>query len=205
MLFFVPGASGAGKTSIIPFLCQLLPEMAVYDFDAHPIQDEIGFMQTPEQRQQVVEAWLQTALANGPQHTIVSGLGVMGEVFACPSAPQVDHIAFCLLDCDDVERLERIRRRGDVQNASMDMLCWSAWLRVHHVDPQFRQDVINTGGNPAMVWSRWANWERNHPHWRCRRIDTTHLSPQQVAEQVAEWIRAEQALYADGYRLVLEA
>lgn len=204
MLFFIPGASGAGKTSIIPMLQQRLPEMAVYDFDTHPLQDEIGIMETPEQRQQVAEAWIQTALAHGTTPTVVSGLGVMGEVLACPSAPLIDHIAFCLLDCEDIVRLDRIRKRGDVQNASMEILCWSAWLRVHHVDPQFRPDVINNGRNPAMVWSRWSSWERHHPHWRCYTIDTTHLSLQVVTDGVVEWIRAEQALYASGYRLVME-
>ena len=127
----------------------------------------------------------------------------MGEVLACPSVTQLDHVAFCLLDCADLERLDRIRRRGDRENADMNMLCWSAWLRVHHVDPQFRQDVINTGKNGAMVWSRWAGWDRSHPDWRCHYIDTTRLTPGETAEQVVAWIRAEQALYAGGYRLVL--
>jgi hypothetical protein len=174
MLFFTPGASASGKTSIIPWLERLLPEMTVYDFDRHPIQDEIGVMHTPGQRQQVAEAWIQTARVQGQRHSVVCGLGVMGEVLACPSAPAVDHIAFCLLDCDDVVRLDRIRRRGDVHLASMDMLCWAAWLRVHHVDPAFRPDVIREHGHASMVWSRWANWERHHPHWRCHRGDTTH-------------------------------
>lgn len=203
MLFFVTGASGAGKSSLIPFLRRQQPQMVVHDFDTHPIQETIGVMATPEQRQQVAEAWLQRALADAPRDTIICGLGVMGEVLACPSAPQLDHIAFCLLDCGDVERLDRLRRRGDVENANIDMLCWSAWLRVHHVDPQFRPDVINTGNNPAMQWERWLGWERNHPYWRCRMIDTTHQASQQVSIAVDEWIRSEQTLYAGGYRLTL--
>lgn len=177
--------------------------MAVYDFDTHPIQNEIGIMDTVEKRQQVAEAWLQTVLAS-QQHTVITGLGVMGEVLACPSAPQLDHIAFCLLDCSDIVRLERIRRRGDVENANMDILCWAAWLRVHHVDPQFRPDVINNGKNPDMVWHRWSDWKQGHPHWRCHVIDTTHVTPAHVAAQVANWVHAEYALYAGGYRLKLD-
>lgn len=203
MLFFVPGASGAGKSAIIPELKELLPEMVVYDFDIYPRYDEIGPLDSSEQRQRVAEAWIQQALDNQPKHTIVSGLGVMGEVLACPSAALVDHIAFCLLDCDDLVRLERIRQRGDVENADMDILCWAAWLRVHHADPQFRQDVINTGQNDAMIWECWTSWERGHPHWRAGYIDTTSLTIEAVAEGVAKWIRAEQAYYADGYRLEL--
>jgi hypothetical protein len=203
MIFFVTGASGAGKSALIPGLRQWLPDFVIEDFDHHPIQDEIGVMATPEQRQQVAEAWLQTALGHQPRHMVICGLGVMGEVLACPSAPQIDHLAFCLLDCEDVERLDRLRRRGDGQSADMDILCWSAWLRVHHVDPQFRQDVINTGKNPQMVWERWSGWGRHHPHWRCRYMDTTGLTPRQVSAGVVDWIHAEQALYAGGYRLLL--
>ncbi len=201
MLFFVTGASGSGKSAIIPALRRLLPAVAVDDFDHHPIQEQIGMMTTPEQRQMVAEVWLHTALARRSHDSVICGLGVMGEVFACPSVTQLDHVAFCLLDCGDVERLDRLRRRGDLHNASIEMLCWSAWLRVHHVDPQFRQDVINTGKNPAMLWERWTGWERGHPHWRCGYIDTTQCALQQVAEQVADWVRSEQKLYANGYRL----
>jgi hypothetical protein len=203
MLFFITGASGSGKSAIIPYLRDLLPDCAVYDFDYHPIQHEIGGLATIEQRQQIAEAWIRDALADRSRPTVVCGLGVMGEVLACPSAPEVDHIAFCLLDCEDVERLDRVRRRGDVENASMDMLCWSAWLRVHHVDPQFRQDVINTGKLPQMQWERWTHWERGHPHWRCHYLDGTHQALADVGEKVADWIRREQALYAGGYRLTL--
>lgn len=203
MLFFVPGASGAGKTAIIPKLKELLPEIAVYDFDVYPQFEKIGVLDSPAQRQRVAEVWIQQALQNNPQHTVVTGLGVMGEVFACPSALQVDHIAFCLLDCDDITRLDRIRQRGQPEYATIEILCWAAWLRVHHIDPQFRPDVINDGKNPDMVWERWSGWQHGHPHWRAHIINTTSLSISEVAEQVAMWVRSEQALYADGYRLKL--
>jgi hypothetical protein len=204
VLFFVTGASGAGKSTLIPYLRDLLPDFVVADFDHHPIQETIGFMATPEQRQQVAEAWVQDALDAAPRHTIICGLGVMGEVLACPSAVRLDHVAFCLLDCADVERMDRLKRRGDGLQQSMDILCWSAWLRVHHVDPQFRPDVINTGKNSAMVWSRWSGWQRSHPHWRCCMVDTTHLAPSEVAGEVVAWVRREQALVASGYRILLD-
>ncbi len=203
MLFFVPGASGSGKSAIIPVLKQLLPEMDVYDFDVYPHYETIGPLNSSEQRQRVAEVWIQQALVNAPRHTVVSGLAVMGEVLACPSAPLMDHIAFCLLDCDDLQRLDRIHQRGDAENASMEMLCWAAWLRVHHRDPQFRQDVIKTDQNSEMIWSRWTGWQRGHPHWRCEYIDTTPLTIEQVGAQVADWVKAEIQIYADGYRLDL--
>lgn len=201
MLFFIPGANGSGKTTVIPELRRLLPDMQIYDFDRYPDRKTGRQIATPEERQDIAEEWLQVALANAPQHTIVSGLGIMGEVFACPSAPQLDHIAFCLLDCADIVRLDRLKARGTPEHASMEMLCWAAWLRVHHIDPGFRQDVINNGNNPRMIWERWTAWERGNPHWRAHYIDTTPLSVDATVTQIVQWIQAEQTLYNDGYRL----
>jgi hypothetical protein len=56
-----------------------------------------------------------------------------------------------------------------------------------------------------MAWTRWTRWTRGSPHWRCHYLDTTHLPLPTVAEQVAAWIAREEALYARGYRLVLDA
>ena len=84
MLFFVTGASGSGKTAVLPALRSLLPDMKIHDFDDYPQRERIGQLDSAEQRQRVAEVWLQTAMATRPEHTVVSGLGVMGEVLACP-------------------------------------------------------------------------------------------------------------------------
>src|SRR5437764_13624626 len=52
---------------------------------------------------------------------------------ASPSIDRVDAWYACLLDCDDVTRVDRLRQRG-THGLDMHMLCWAAWMRVHAVD-----------------------------------------------------------------------
>src|SRR5882672_2559498 len=110
MIFFVTGASGAGKTACMSRLRQLLLQVALYDFDAVGVPCKAGVVW----RQQTTEYWLQHALVHQAEHrdTIVCGGALLGEILAYPSAPQVDGIAVCLLDCADVVRIDRLRARG---------------------------------------------------------------------------------------------
>ena len=183
-IFWVSGASGSGKSACVPHLKQLLPQANVHDFD------ELVATTTAE-RQRVAEQWIQRALDAPQDMTVICGLGVMGEVLACPSALKVERMAFCLLDCDEIVRIDRIRRSGDLHNASQDMLNWGAWLRVHFVDPQWRPDVITNDGDDSMHWERWAGWERGDPRWQAMILDTSNLTIPHVAEQVVKWIYRE--------------
>jgi hypothetical protein len=85
------------------------------------------------------ERWLTVALDNqeGGQDTGVVGGAIMGEILACPSAPQLANIHVTLLDCHDVVRLDRLRMRAR-HGATQEMLSWAAWQRVHAIDPQWR-------------------------------------------------------------------
>lgn len=120
---------------------------------------------------------------------MVCGGAILGEVLACPSAPQAGPVAVCLLDCGDVLRIDRLRSRG-THGCTQEMLSWAAWQRVHAVDPQWRPDVIREGGAPGMRWERWASWLRGDPRWQVEVIDTTPLSPPEVATAVARWTLA---------------
>ena len=60
MLFFVTGASGSGKTAIIPRLRQRLPQVAVYDFDSIGVPPDAD----AAWRQQATERWLRQAIAH---------------------------------------------------------------------------------------------------------------------------------------------
>jgi hypothetical protein len=199
MLFFVTGASGSGKTACMPYLRELLPEFYIRDFDeVAAVSGEFAEWQTQPQswRQRATEYWLQQALQKqaGGTHMIICGAAVLGEILACPSAPQIDKIALCLLDCYDVLRIDRILNRpGGREVANMDSLCWAAWLRMHAVDPQWRQDVIKTGGAPGMFWERWDSWQRGDPRWQTFRLDSTELTLEETARQIAAWIEANLA------------
>ncbi|HKI73418.1 MAG TPA: hypothetical protein VJ998_02180, partial [Pseudomonadales bacterium] len=110
MLLFVTGASGSGKTAVIPGLRKKFPEFAVHDFDERSAPapgDNRG-------RQEQTEYWINIAIENQHlgQDTIVCGGAVYGEILACPSIHQISHLAVCLLDCADIVRVDRMRRRG---------------------------------------------------------------------------------------------
>ena len=77
------------------------------------------------------------------QHAIICGEAVLGDIHAAPSIDRVDDWQACLLDCDDMTRVDRLRQRGTGE-PNMHMLCWAAWLRVHALDPTWARDVIQS-------------------------------------------------------------
>ena len=190
MLFLITGASGSGKTSCLGPLRDLHPEIAWHDFD------ELGVPSKPDKkwRHLRTELWVNTAVQyqKDDRDTGICGNVILGEVLASPSAPQLDRVATCLLDCYDVTRIDRLRKRG-LHGDTQDMLCWAAWQRMHAADPQWRQDVIKEDGAPQMQWDRWDKWERGDPRWHVSPIDTTELSIEGVAAEVSAWIEKERS------------
>lgn len=191
MLFFVTGASGSGKSASLPGLRAGLPEIDWHDFDERgvPVPCPRGW------RPQTTEHWLQLGLQNqrhGRATGIVGG-AVLGEILACPSAPQVDGIHVAFLDCHDLVRLDRLWQRGR-EEPTQDMLSWAAWQRVHVVEPQWRQDVICSVPLPEMRWERWTGLQRGDPRWRAKVIDTSELTIDAVAQQLLAWIEAKRSL-----------
>lgn len=189
MIFFVTGASGSGKTACMPELARLLPQAALHDFDEVGVPPGAGKVW----RQATTEGWLQRGLAcaREARDLVVCGQAVLGEILACPSADGAS-IAVCLLDCAEVARVDRLRARGP-DGCTQDTLGWAAWLRVHAVDPAWRPDVLRDGAWPGMRWERWAGWRRGDPRWGAPVIDTTLLSPAEVATDVARWVKSRRA------------
>jgi hypothetical protein len=188
MIFFVTGASGAGKSACLPALFPLLPELALHDFD------ELGVPADADKawRQRTTEAWLARGLANEAlspaQSTMICGGAVLGEILACPSAPEAAHLKVCFLDCSDLTRIDRMKPRG-AHGATQDTLNWAAWQRVHVVDPGWRPDVITEHAAPEMLFDRWSAWERGDARWGTHVIDTTPLTVAEVAAAIATWAR----------------
>ncbi len=174
----------------MPHLEHLLPEIPLHDFDERGVPDDAD----KAWRQRQTEIWIQQALAYQAQGRamILCGQVILGEVLACPSAPLLDGLASCLLDCYDVERIRRLRGRG-THGATQDMLSWAAWQRMHAVDPQWRPDVIQEGGAAEMHWQRWSDWQAGDARWQTWVLDTTGLSIASVGAQVASWILGHQS------------
>jgi len=189
MLIFVTGASGSGKTAVIPGLTKTFPEYVVHDFDERVQHEKFG----PKNRQEQTEFWINKAIENQNigKDTIVCGGAVYGEILACPSIKQIEGLAVCLLDCSDLERLERVRRSDETP--SMDMLTWSSWLRVHAVNPEWHPHVITEQGYNLMQWENWRGWRFGDERWRVTVIDTSGKKIEQIVGLVTKWVLSVQA------------
>lgn len=190
MLFLLWGASGSGKTTVMRALAPDLPGFAVHDFDEVGVPSDAG----AAWRHQTAETWVRRALDEqaAGRHVLLAAQLPFGELLACPSVPDLDGVVGCLLDCDDYERIDRIRTRGAGSGAAtQDTLCWAVWLRMHARDPQWRPDVITTDGGPEMRWDRWQRWTARDPRWRTTRIDTTGHELGDTVQMVQAWIDRE--------------
>lgn len=181
--YFIAGASGSGKTAIMPELKKILGEsVAVYDFD------DIGVPEGADKiwRQQSTEKWLQKLLAEDTDVCLLGQI-VLGELLACPSANQLGRVNFCLLDVSDFVRIQRLRARN-TYGIDQNMLNWASWLRMHHQDPQWMQHVLKDNawdGLDFRVWDSVNSWE-NQANIILK--DTTQRTVSEVAQSVAYWI-----------------
>ncbi len=182
-LYFIGGASGSGKTAVIPYLKELWGDnIAIHDFD------DIGVPEDADKkwRQESTEKWLQRLLSEGKDACLLGQI-VLGEILACPSAKQIGKINFCLLDVRDFERIQRLKKRN-TYGTDQNMLHWSSWLRMHHQDPQWMQHVLKENCWNGLSFSAWDNLVNWNNKASVRIIDTTELSLNEVATNVAKWI-----------------
>ena len=202
MLFLLFGSSAAGKTFAIDELRGRVAHLAVHDFD------EIGVPPGPDTawRHRANEHWVRRALGYQEEGAdlLLAGQTPFGELLAAPSAPRLEAISACLIDCADETRVARLQARGPEWFARTagdleDYLSWAAWMREHAADPSWRPDVIrHEATEDEMRWSRWSGWTAADPRWRVRTIDTSAQPVEQVAAALVEWIEEERELVRSG-------
>src|SRR5579862_2699266 len=201
MLFLIFGSSCAGKTTLLDALRARQGELEIHDFDEIRVPADAD----TAWRHRANEQWVQLALAEQAEGRdfVLAGQTPLGELLAAPSALQLEAISACLLDCDDTERLARMRGRGDDWSARFgnnldDFVHWGAWMRGHARDPRFRPFVIQEGCDPGMRWGRWTEWRANDPRWRVRIVDTSRVSVEDVADELERWLEEERDLARAG-------
>ena len=87
-------------------------------------------------------------------------------------------------------RVDRLRARG-TYGPNMQILCWAAFLRVHAVDPSWCPEVIQTSEPSIMRWKQWTQRQRGDAVWRQEVIDTSRLTLEELAGEIAKWVRAK--------------
>lgn len=184
MLYIITGASGSGKTACLPYLQEALSAYTVADFD------DIGVPENADKawRQESTEKWLQHYLEQAKPMVICGGV-IIGEIIACPSFAKIDTLKLCLLDCSDIVRIERLKKRGDT-GINQHVLNWASWQRMHHNDPRWEQHVIKDGAWEGLDFSRLENaqsWDEIINPPIC--IDTSNRSIESVSADLSNWIQ----------------
>jgi hypothetical protein len=202
VLFLLSGASGAGKSTFARAVADRVEQLVVHELGEladRSWQGEPGYAY----RRDPVERTI--ARAREYERSGVDLLfteGVLGELLAAPAATEVDGIAACLVDCDDDERLRRLRARDDgrVGDAHQlwDHLAWALWLRRHSIDPQTYSGPIRGDGDTTWAWERWERWQAGDPRWTTFVLDTTAEPVDVSADRLAAWIKEQRRLRAEG-------
>jgi hypothetical protein len=190
MFLLVTGASGAGKpTARRAVAGRLAPEVEcieLYDVAAMPAVPDIVW------RQRATEAVVQRALelqVHG-RHLLLSGDPVAaGEVLAAPSSVGLDGVAVCLLDVSADAQAARLAHRGDDPSLLPHHQAFAVWLRGHARDPRHMPHVLSTNGWEAMRWDRWRGIDPIDGSWGMEVLDTSQLTPVEVADEILRWCR----------------
>jgi hypothetical protein len=185
MFFLISGAAASGKTTVARTLARQMADLECHDADEVPAT-------TIQQRWQYLEQWVQRALVAQAQGTdfLLTSHSPLGELLTCPSAPQLTGIATCLLDCDDLVRIARIRARGIDPRwpPNQHTFNWASWHRMHAADPRWEAQVITQSCPFPQHLVRWSDWIHDDPRWRVERMDTTSLAVADTIHVVQDWI-----------------
>jgi hypothetical protein len=200
VFFILSGSSASGKTTLARALSARVQGLHVHELgeiaDEQWSRDRSG----PWWRRDLTERWLQRAiLLDESGEDLLLTEGVLGEVLAAPSAENVSGIAACLIDCDDGERLRRIRTRGETDAVELQhFVNWSVWLRGHAADPQYWTGPIRQDGDTTWHWARWERWTVGDPRWSVLRIDTTHEPVEHSTDRLVAWLDEQRGLREAG-------
>jgi hypothetical protein len=190
MFLLVTGASGAGKSTVRRAIApRLSPEVECVE-----LRDIIGVPAVPDiaWRHRATEAVVQRALELQAQgrHLLLSGDPVAaGEVLATPSAAGLDAVAVCLLDVSPDAQAARLAHRGDDPALLAHHQAFAEWMRGHARDPRHMPHVLSMNGWEAMRWDRWNTMDPIDGNWGMEVVDTSQLTPVQVAEEILTWCR----------------
>jgi hypothetical protein len=200
VLLVVSGSSGSGKTTLARAVSSGIPRLVVNELGEladEPWRGQRGW------RRDLTEQWVERAIVYEAEgRDLLLTEVVLGEVLAAPSATRLRGIAVFLLDCDDFERVRRIRERGGAEEPDShqlwDVVAWGVWLRFHSADPQVFAGPIRGDDDGTWQWHRWERWRAGDPRWSVFRLDTTGEAVEQSAQRLADWIERSRRALARG-------
>jgi hypothetical protein len=135
-LLVVTGASGSGKTVIIPYLRAKLTNLVIFDKDL--LWGRCG--------DQFYNNWLRIAysLAQQGRHTLICGIVMPSDFEACEDRNLVGTIHYLNLHCSDAIREERLRSRPAWRQSGSD------WFVEEHRQVAQRLLELSSAYDPPM-------------------------------------------------------
>lgn len=186
MIFFIIGASGVGKSTVLPLLKEAEKDIVFYDFD------DIGVPENADKiwRQQSTNAWLEK-LSKENKNTCILGGAVPGEIISTPfyikNRPE---IRVCLIDCADEVRYERLIKRASY-GPNQDIMNWGCWLRLHVENPNWEPHVIVDNAWGGMDFSSLEKQSGWFNFGAIERFDNSYESPHDTATCLLDWIHSK--------------
>lgn len=122
-LFIVTGASGSGKTFVIPELRKVLPDFEIFDLDW--ISPFMG-----DDWQKLRNIWLRVArsIALGGRLTLLCGTMMPRDVEQCVDFSYFSRVYYLNLHCDDGIREMRLRARNWPDDMITEHKTFAKWL-----------------------------------------------------------------------------
>lgn len=135
-IFFIIGASGAGKTTIVKSLeKKFFLNYTTQYFDTIGVpsfEDMCSLYNGPEEWQRIkTHEWVKQIKENFLVHLPVILDGQTRPKFIEEACHQQEILAYeiILLDCSDEKRRERLIKRGQAELADQSMMNWAQYLR----------------------------------------------------------------------------
>lgn len=153
-LFIITGASGAGKTAVVPYLQRLLPACDVFDMD---------IILDPNDWRVSHRNWFRIArsLAEQGRPVVLCGTVIPEYYTGFDEASAFSAIHFINLHCDDAVRDARLRARGWSEGIIDDHRKFASWLLDNAAtafDPPMV--IVDTGANTfeevAALIAQWV-------------------------------------------------
>jgi len=140
--YFITGAEGTGKTSIIPFLKEQVSYIEIHDFD------DIGVPLNPplKWRLDTTLHWIKKAIKNQEKgiSTCIVGLSFPNEIKNFKEFKKLENTTFILLNISKEEREKRLGKRNSKKEVIRDL------KQLKELRKQFKKENIIDTSNLSI-------------------------------------------------------